>query len=107
MIHDISGKWALRVIDTKRLVEPCILRLKDLVNGLKLNLPDKAQQHIEYAYLWLRTFPAAAIVEHWDSQEAKFGTINELSKMVPLLILRRQKLAISSQETCRRKMGLP
>ena len=77
VIHHRSGHWTLRVIDTRRLVEPYIFRSEDLVNSLELKLPDEAKQHTEDTFLCLYAIPVAAVVEHWDPQEVKNGIAKE------------------------------
>ncbi|KAF7126146.1 hypothetical protein CNMCM5793_002568 [Aspergillus hiratsukae] len=61
-----DNEWTLFVIDTKLLDSSCFFNLEDLVNGLRLEIPDKAEQHISGAYLCLHTIPAFAIVDKMD-----------------------------------------
>ncbi|KAI9923383.1 hypothetical protein MW887_009933 [Aspergillus wentii] len=66
--------WALYVIDTSHLDDACFFRLKDLVEGLGLKLPGKADQHIGGTYLCLHNIPPPAIVERIDPEQVQYGT---------------------------------
>lgn len=79
--HHLSAEWTVRSVHTDLLSEPCIFKLEDLVDGLRLTVPEEALQHIEGAYLCLHNIPAAAIHAHWNSQEAKEGMVDKLSKV--------------------------
>lgn len=70
-----DDEWTLFVIDTKLLHASCIFRLEDLVNGLRLEIPDKAEQHISGAYLCLHTSPAFAIVDKMDPGQVEEGML--------------------------------
>ncbi|KAE8391093.1 hypothetical protein BDV23DRAFT_171855 [Aspergillus alliaceus] len=71
--------WVLYVIDTNRLHDACFFRLKDLVEGLGLKLPDKADQHIGGTYLCLHNIPPAAIVERIDPEQVQYDRDDRLT----------------------------
>ncbi|KJK73966.1 hypothetical protein H634G_10755 [Metarhizium anisopliae BRIP 53293] len=63
------GNWTLYVVDTELLVDPTFFRLADLVQRLQLQIPEKAQQPIDGAYLCLQRIPASSIMKHRDWKE--------------------------------------
>ncbi|KAB8255433.1 hypothetical protein BDV32DRAFT_142062 [Aspergillus pseudonomiae] len=71
--------WALYVIDTDHLVDACLFGLKDLVEGLSLELPDKANQHISGTYLCLHKIPPAAVMERIDSEQVQYDREDRLA----------------------------
>ena len=71
--HLSHNDWALYVIDTSRLGDTCFMSLRDLVDGLKLILPDKASQHIPGTYVCLHRIPSAAVVERIGPKQVQYG----------------------------------
>lgn len=45
--YHLSAEWAVEFVNKRLLVEPCIFKLDDLVDDLKLTLPDQALQHMK------------------------------------------------------------
>ncbi|KAL3713643.1 hypothetical protein TMatcc_002346 [Talaromyces marneffei ATCC 18224] len=71
---DFGGDdWTLFEIRTDILDEAArkIFRLKDLVESFDLEIPDKAGQHIDDAYLCLHSIPASAIVQDWSPSQVR------------------------------------
>jgi hypothetical protein len=78
----LSAEWTVGFVNKKLLVVPYLFKLDDLVDDLKLTLPDKALQHMKgHILICLHNVPAPAIYAHWDPQEAKRGMVNKLSKV--------------------------
>jgi hypothetical protein len=68
--------WHLYVINTRQLVEDRHLyKLSDLVRGLGVVIPPKAQQHIGGGFLCLQQIPPAAIVAIKDPNQVKKGSL--------------------------------
>lgn len=75
MPHVPLGSWSLCVIDTERL--DALFKLENLVAGLGLQLPSKAEQHINDAYLCMYSIPKTAIVEEVDPDQVEISTYPE------------------------------
>lgn len=69
------GNWTLYVVDTELLVDATFFRLADLVQRLQLQILEKAQQHIDGAYLCLHRIPASSIMKHRDWKEIVGGKL--------------------------------
>ncbi|KAF4453641.1 hypothetical protein F53441_3650 [Fusarium austroafricanum] len=63
--------WTLLVIDTQLLGDAWLYKVSQLVSALRLQIPDKAAQHIGGSFLCMHKIPAAAIIEERDSKEVK------------------------------------
>ena len=83
--------WALYVIDTQRLDETCFFSLKDLVEGLGLELPDKANQHIPGTYLCLHNLPSTAIIDIVGPEQVQYGEYLDGSALIARFELNPEK----------------
>jgi len=75
-----SDQWSLCIIDTKVLGDAYFFRLSEVVEGLNLEIPKKAAQHISGAYLCLHKVPAIAIIDKISSHQVKNGKQNWIGK---------------------------
>ncbi|EEA23475.1 hypothetical protein EYB25_006208 [Talaromyces marneffei] len=90
---DFGGDdWTLFEIRTDILDEAArkIFRLKDLVESFDLEIPDKAGQHIDDAYLCLHSIPASAIVQDWSPSQVRESISHFL--FIPFLPFKKIKL---------------
>lgn len=65
--------WTLFVIDTRLLGDAWLCKVSQLVSAFKLQIPDKAVQHISGSFLCLHRIPVVAIVQERDSEQVKEG----------------------------------
>ena len=73
----------LLTIDTRLLPETYVLKLDYVVVQLGLEIPERATQHVEGAFLCLHTIPESAIVKSASPSEVKKDTqVIELSYLV-------------------------
>lgn len=77
MPHESRSSWSLCVIDTERLDSHCLFKLEELVASLELQLPNKAEQHINDAYLCMYSIPKTAIVEELDPDQVEISMYPE------------------------------
>ena len=69
-----EGGWTLCVIDTTELrTTTLFFKLSSLVKGLSLDIPERAQQHVEGAYLCLHCITPTAVVEERTMAQVEEG----------------------------------
>jgi hypothetical protein len=69
-----EGSWALHVISTIELRNTHnFFRLRDLMEKLSLDIPERAEQHIQGAFICLHRIPVTAIVERRTPTEVEEG----------------------------------
>ncbi|RYC78769.1 hypothetical protein BFJ63_vAg18357 [Fusarium oxysporum f. sp. narcissi] len=67
--------WTLFTIDTQLLGDAWLCKVSQLVSTLKLQIPDRAAQHIDGSFLCLHKIPALAITQERDSAQVKEGRL--------------------------------
>lgn len=72
--HRTEGGWTLYVIDTTESRRTTLFfNFSSLVRGLSLDIPERAQQHVEGAYLSLHRIPPAAVIEERTPAQVEEG----------------------------------
>ena len=81
-----KGGWALHTVSTTHLESKSFFKLSDLVEKLRLDLPEGAKQHIHGAFICLHRIPATAIVDERSGQEveSEVESEDELGKHLAL-----------------------
>jgi hypothetical protein len=65
--------WTLFTIDTQLLGDAWLCKVSQLVSTLKLQILDRAAQHIDGSFLCLHKIPGLAVIQERDSAQAKEG----------------------------------